>query len=130
MTTGFTIHAKLPSLNQVTAKDRANKFAGAAYRKDAEKLISRYIQIALNTGELQPISEPCTIRIDWHEKSKRRDVDNIQSAQKFILDALVQCGVLQNDSRKYVKQIYHRIVDSDENKVSVTISSDGAQNGF
>lgn len=130
MTTGFTIHAKLPSLNQVTAKDRANKFAGAVYRKETEKIISRYIQIALNNGELQPISEPCTIRIDWYEKSKRRDVDNIQSAQKFILDALVQCGVLQNDSRKYVKQIYHRIVDSDENKVSVTISSDSTQNGF
>lgn len=122
MITGFTIHEKLPSLNQVTAKDRANKFAGATYRKETEKIISKYIQAALNSGELQPISEPCTIWIDWHEKSKRRDVDNIQSAQKFILDALVQCGVLQNDSRKYVKQIYHKIVDSDENKVLVIIS--------
>nr|DAM48000.1 MAG TPA: Endodeoxyribonuclease RusA [Caudoviricetes sp.] len=121
MTSGFTIHAKLPSLNQVVAKDRANKFAGAAYRKDAEKVISRYIQIALNTGELQPVSEPCIIQIEWHEKSKRRDVDNIQSSQKFILDALVQCGVLKDDSRKYVKQIYHKIIDSDKDKVSITI---------
>lgn len=118
---GFTIHAKLPSLNDVIRKDRSNKFAGAVYKKDTEKIISRYIAKALGTGELKPVSDPCIIRIDWYEKTKRRDVDNIQSSQKFILDALVSNGVLPDDSRRYVTQIYHKISDSDENKVSVTI---------
>ena len=121
---GFVIHAKLPSLNQVTAKDRSNKFAGAVYRKETEKMISRYIEKALETGELKPVSAPCTVRINWHEKTKRRDADNIQSGQKFILDALVQCGVLPDDSRKYVMQIYHKIIDSNENKVSVMIETE------
>ena len=44
---GFTIHAKLPSLNEVINKDRSNIFAGAVYKKDTEKLISRYIAKAL-----------------------------------------------------------------------------------
>ncbi len=118
---GFTIHAKLPSLNEVISKDRTNKFAGAVYKKETEKIISRYITKALGTGELKPVSEPCTVRIDWYEKTKRRDVDNIQSSQKFILDALVSNGVLTDDSRRYVTQIYHKVHDSDENKVSVTI---------
>ena len=121
---GFTVHAKLPSLNEVIKKDRTNRFAGAAYKKETEKIISRYITKAIETGELMPVSEPCTVRIDWHEKDRRRDVDNIQSSQKFILDALVKCGILKNDSRKYVTQIYHRIHDSDENKVSVTIETE------
>ena len=121
---GFTIHAKLPSLNDVIRKDRSNKFAGAVYKKDTEKIISRYIAKALETGELKPVSDPCTLRIDWYEKTKRRDVDNIQSSQKFILDALVSNGVLPDDSRRYVTQIYHRISDSDENKVSVTIETE------
>ncbi|MDE5582449.1 MAG: RusA family crossover junction endodeoxyribonuclease [Ruminococcus sp.] len=118
---GFTIHAKLPSLNEVINKDRSNRFAGAVYKKDTEKLISRYIAKALTTGELKPVSEAVTIRIDWYEKTRRRDVDNIQSSQKFILDALVSNGVLPDDNRRYVKQIYHTIHDSTENKVSVSI---------
>lgn len=121
---GFTVHAKLPSLNEVIRKDRTNKFAGAVYKKETEKIIARYIKKALETGELKPVSEPCNVRIDWYEKTKRRDADNIQSSQKFILDALVSNGVLPDDNRKYVMQIYHRIHDSDENKVSVTIETE------
>ncbi len=121
---GFTIHAKLPSLNEVINKDRSNRFAGAVYKRDTEKVISRYIQSALKTGELKPVSEPCTIRIDWYEKTRRRDVDNIQSSQKFILDALVNNGILHDDGRKYVTQIYHRIFDSDKDKVSVMIETE------
>lgn len=118
---GFTVHAKLPSFNDVIRKNRENMFCGNSYKKETEKIISRYIQRALTTGELKPVSEPCTIRIDWYEKTKRRDVDNIQSSQKFILDALVSNGVLPDDNRKHVVQIYHTIHDSIENKVSVTI---------
>lgn len=124
MTNGFTIHAKLPSLNEVISKDRTNRFAGAAYKKDTERIISRYITKALETGELKPVTTSCTVRIDWHEKTKRRDADNIQSSQKFILDALVSAGVLPDDSRKYVTQIYHHIIDGDEDKVSVTIETE------
>lgn len=120
---GFTVHAKLPSLNDVIRKNRENMFCGNSYKKETEKIISRYIQRALTTGELKPVSEPCTIRIDWYEKTKRRDVDNIQSSQKFILDALVSNGVLPDDNRKHVVQIYHTIHDSIENKVSVTIET-------
>lgn len=120
---GFTVHAKLPSLNDVIRKNRENMFCGNSYKKETEKIISRYIQRALTTGELKPVSEPCTIRIDWYEKTKRRDVDNIQSSQKFILDALVSNGVLPDDNRKHVVQIYHTIHDSCENKVSVTIET-------
>lgn len=120
---GFTIHAKLPSLNEVINRDRANKFAGAVCKRDTEKIVSRYIEKALKTGELKPVSEPCTVRIDWYEKTRRRDVDNIQSGAKFILDALVNNGILPDDGRKYVTQIYHEVHDSDENKVSVTIET-------
>ena len=120
---GFTIHAKLPSLNEVINKDRSNRFAGANYKKSTEKVISRYIEKALLSGELKPVSVPCTVRIDWYEKTKRRDVDNVQSSQKFILDALVSNGVLPDDSRRYITQIYHRIIDGDENKVSVMLET-------
>lgn len=117
----FTITEKLPSLNEVTAANRANKYLGAKRKKEIEELIGWYIVKAVNAGNLKPIDTACVIYIDWHERTKKRDVDNIQSAQKFILDALQKQGILKNDSRKYVKQIYHHVYDADEDSVVVRI---------
>ena len=61
------------------------------------------------------------VRFEWHERTKKRDADNIASAKKFILDALVNCGVLQDDSRKYVKGFYDVIVDDKEDFVIVEL---------
>ena len=61
------------------------------------------------------------MRFEWHEKTKKRDADNIASAKKFILDALVKMGVLQDDSRKYVKGFYDVIVDDKTDFVKVEL---------
>ena len=61
------------------------------------------------------------VRFEWHEKTKKRDADNIASAKKFILDALVKMGVLQDDSRKYVKGFYDVIVDDKTDFVKVEL---------
>lgn len=49
------------------------------------------------------ITKPVTIRFRWIEKNSRRDMDNIAFAKKFILDALVKKGVLQDDGWKWVR---------------------------
>ena len=123
MQNGFTVHAKLPSLNDVIDKDRTCRYAGASYKKEVENIIARYIFKALESGELKPVSTPCTIQFLWHEKNRRRDVDNIQSAQKFILDAMVRCCVIPDDSRKYVVQTAHTVMDSVEYGVDVIITT-------
>lgn len=117
----FMIKEKLPSLNEVTAANRANKYLGAKHKKQIEELIGWYIGNAVKAKDLEPIDKPCVIYLDWYERTKRRDVDNIQSSQKFILDALQKQGILKNDSRRYVKQIYHHVYDADEDSVVVRI---------
>lgn len=118
----FVILEKLPSLNEVINKNRANKHAGNKYKQDLEARICMYIQDDVRKRNLSPMGEsPCVIRITWHERTKRRDVDNIQGAQKFILDALQKSGIILNDSRKYVRQIYHEIVDDATDGVFVEI---------
>jgi len=120
----FIIKAKLPSLNEYIRACRANRYAGAKFKEEIEELIGWSIKQAQAAGKLPPMGDtPCRIYIDWHEKTKRRDVDNIQSAQKFILDALQTYGVLKNDSRKYVKQIYHTVNDATADYVVVRIES-------
>ena len=61
------------------------------------------------------------MHFEWHERTKKRDADNIASAKKFILDALVKNGVLVDDSRKYVKGFYDVVVDDTEDFVKVEL---------
>lgn len=61
------------------------------------------------------------MRFEWHERTKKRDADNIASTKKFILDALVKNGVLEDDSRKYVKGFYDVIVDDKADFVKVEL---------
>lgn len=117
----FTIPQQLPTLNEYTLKCRAHWSRGAAFKADVENMLCLYINNAMRRGECVPATRPCSISIAWHEKTQRRDVDNIQSAQKFILDAMQKCGVIKTDGRKWVKQINHTIVDDDEDKVIVAI---------
>lgn len=110
----FVIDKQLPSLNQYISANRSNKYAGAKFKKEQEEYIGWCIKKALANGCLTTFDKPVTVFIDWYEKDKRRDCDNIQSSQKFILDALQQQGVIPNDNRKYVKQIYHNVCDTTE----------------
>lgn len=117
----FKILGKLPSLNDVIDANRTNRYAGAKMKKDIERRILIFICAARVSKKLKPVNTSCIIFIEWHEATKRRDADNIQSAQKFILDALKKGGILPDDGRKYVKQIYHEIVDDKEDYVIVKI---------
>ncbi len=118
---GFKIEAKLPSMNEYVRSCRANKYSGAEFKRSIETLIGYSITRGISRGMLKPIDKPCEIHIYWHEATRRRDVDNIQSAQKFILDALQHYGIIKNDSRKYVKQIHHTICDNTKDFVIVNL---------
>ena len=117
----FIIKQKLPSLNDTLRYNRSNKYLGAQFKKEIEEAIGWAIRQALTSGTLHKTTRPVVINILWHEKSKRRDVDNIQSSQKFILDALVKKGVLVDDNRNYVKQIHHQIIDDKRDFVEVEL---------
>lgn len=117
----FKINQKLPSLNDTMRYNRANAYMGARFKKEVEEVIGWSIRRALASKTLHRVETPVIIKIYWHEKTQRRDVDNIQSSQKFILDALVNKGVLVDDNRKFVKQIHHEIIDDTNNYVEVEL---------
>lgn len=123
----FIINTKLPSLNEVINQNRTNRYLAAKFKSEIEELIGWAIRNAQASGNLHPIKEPCYIDIEWHEATKRRDVDNIQSSQKFILDALVKNRILINDNRRYVKQIHHIIIDDDFDFIVVRLIEQNTQ---
>ena len=95
----LTIQGKLPNLNDYTKACRSNKFAGAEMKKKAERIITYYIKQQLKDVSIKGTSK---LAFRWYEPNKRRDLDNICFAKKYILDALVSNQVIFTDSWKGV----------------------------
>lgn len=117
----FTVKAKLPSLNDYIDVCRRNKYQAAQYKRDVEEVIGWAIRSAQTKGTLKPIKKPCKVHFEWHEKTTRRDCDNIASAKKFILDAMQKQGVILNDNQKYIKGFTDTFVKDTDNFVVVTL---------
>lgn len=119
----FTIKGKLPGLNEYTRACRGKNGdrLGAKFKRDVEEQIGWAIKLARTSKTLHAVNGPVIVRIEWYESTKRRDVDNIVFAKKFILDALVSNGILQDDGRKYVKQIYDTVIDFKTDLVAVSL---------
>lgn len=54
-------------------------------------------------NKLPKYNNPIKIHFHWVEENKRRDLDNVCFAKKFILDSMVKAGKLKDDNRNYVK---------------------------
>lgn len=124
----FVIKQKLPSLNEWWNALASNKYVGSKFKQEIEEAIGWDIRQALASNTLHKPKGIVMIYFEWHERTKKRDADNIVSAKKFILDALVKQGVLIDDSRKYVKGFYDEIVDDKEDYVKVRLVEIGGQN--
>lgn len=96
MTYEFYIPFKLDGLNKLINVNRTNRYAAAEHKKKIQTMIRPYL------SDVPHITLPVEIDFLWIEPNRRRDLDNIFSAKKFILDALTKYGVLENDTQKYV----------------------------
>lgn len=94
----LTIPFRLPSLNEVIAASRTNPHVGAKLKRETEEKLLWEIKAA----RLKPVQLPCIVHMLFEEPNRRRDADNVESAKKFILDALVKAGILINDNPKHV----------------------------
>lgn len=109
------IPMKLPSLNDYVRVCRANRYQAAQMKRDIEDEIGIYIR------RLPRFEKPITIDFLWVEGNKRRDLDNIAFAKKFILDAFVKYGKLKDDNRRCVTAFKDEFGYGKETKVILTI---------
>lgn len=74
------------------------------------------------SARIPKITRPVRLHILWVEKNRRRDLDNIAFAIKFIQDGLVKVGVLHNDTRREIVGFSHEFAyDSSNPRIEVTI---------
>lgn len=96
----FIIDGKLPSLNEFISKNRSNPALGNRMKQENQRLVEYYIMRDLRNIH---IDKPVYIEYTFYEPNKKRDLDNISGfAHKVIQDALVEAGVLHNDSWLYI----------------------------
>ncbi|MDY2987919.1 MAG: hypothetical protein SOR77_09830 [Peptoniphilus sp.] len=111
----IVIKNRLPGMNEVINKNRVNKFAGARLKKETTEMIAWNIKAQMN-GK---IKNQIDITFKWHCKDKRRDKDNIMSAQKFIFDGLQMAGIIKNDGWNEVRNISHKFLISGTEMVEI-----------
>ena len=115
----FVIQGRLPSLNDYVTANRSHWSKGASFKRRVEEDIIWQIKAA----RVAPATGPVIVHFEWHESDKRRDLDNIFSAKKYILDAMQKAGIIVNDNRRYIKGLSDTIFDDNRDFVLVTMEA-------
>ena len=114
----YTIDMKLPSLNDYIRWCRGSKFLAAKKKAQIEE------EIGLHLAKMPKWSKPIRIHFHWIESTKRRDLDNIAFAKKFILDAMVKYRKLRDDNRKCVTAFVDSFEYGEKTKVILEIEEE------
>lgn len=117
------IHGKLSNLNDYINACRTNPYKGSKMKKENEAKVLQEIYSQLRRLR---ITRPVTMRYTWYEPNKRRDLDNISSfGRKVIQDALVAAKVLKNDGWNEIKGYSDEFyVDSKNPRIEVLIEEE------
>lgn len=109
----------LPGQNEIIKACKGSFGKGRVYSAK-KRQISAQIGLAIFASRLRPVPA-CAVHFTWHERTKRRDPDNITAGQKFVFDALVEAGVIPGDGWAHVKGISHDWATSERPGVWVFI---------
>ena len=121
MTGTFTIQGRLVGMNEIIGAARNNRFGSASQKKSQMQIVTDAI-LADEVFRKLRFEKKVNIYVSFIEKSSRRDIDNITSANKFILDSIVNYGILIDDSQKYVTKIVSEVfVDKENPRIEVTL---------
>jgi Holliday junction resolvase RusA-like endonuclease len=114
-TMNIVIDYQFVSLNEYINIERGNKFA-AADIKSKETNAVKMLCIGKKWHRY-----PCKIKFIWHVVSKKKDLDNIAFAKKFILDGLVKAGTLKNDNLNHILAFEDKVVFDKKEYVELEI---------
>lgn len=115
---------RLPDLNNYISAERTNRFKAAQIkRKATDDLMKLFVSYEAE-GKLHHHDKPVELWMHWVVPDKRRrDLDNLGFAAKFIMDALTDANVISDDSLKYVEEIHHTYEYGEEWGCVLTIRS-------
>lgn len=114
------IPGRLDNLNDYISAERSNKYKAAQMKSSNEGIVAYAIKNCLRCVRIE---NPVEMEYTWYEKNKRRDLDNVSSfGRKVIQDALVHAHVLRDDGWKNIVGFSDKfLVDADNPRIEVRI---------
>lgn len=111
-------------LNEYTGLQRSHYYTGARAKKEQTWMVEQCIVAA----GIVPYKCAVEVGITWIEGRQRngavRDIDGVRFGAKFILDALVNQGIIPDDSPRYVRHIFDQFKYNEKNpRIQVCIMS-------
>lgn len=118
----MTIEGRMPSLNDYIRAERGSLYAANAMKRECTDAAAWAARVA----RMPRFTRPVTVRFTWVERNRRRDIDNVAFAKKFVLDGLVAAGVIGNDTPQYVAGFEDRFLYDGRNPRIIVEVDDGA----
>lgn len=114
------IPGTLNDLNDYIDAERANRYKAAKMKRENMDLVAVFIRRCMRGVTIR---NPVFMEYTWVEPNRRRDLDNVSSfGRKVIQDALVECGVLENDGWKNIVGFSDKFkVDKENPRIEVRI---------
>jgi Holliday junction resolvase RusA-like endonuclease len=117
----LVLQGRLPSLNDYINSCRRNRYDGANLKKVVEEYICCEIK-----KQTKDKFDTVALTFSWYEANKKRDLDNIAFAKKFILDALQTTDTLTGDGWGQVIGFSDEFyVDKENPRVEIEIKAVG-----
>ena len=110
------IHGDLPCMNEIIAVAKRHHMQYSKMKKNSTELVK------VHAWHLPKDLERVFITFRWFCKNRKKDPDNIVVGKKFILDGLVEAGVLKNDGWKQIAGFKDEFeVDRDNPRIEIII---------
>lgn len=96
----FEVMGEFPTLNDILlAKSSDYKGNYNVMKTKFEKLISDQVKVQTQTITASlPLKRKIRMQLVWYVDAKRKDLDNVDAARKFINDSLVSLGIMLKDN--------------------------------
>jgi Holliday junction resolvase RusA-like endonuclease len=112
-----------PTLNEIISTARSNIYASAKEKRAWTNTI------AVECFGRKQFPDRVWIEFVWKIKNFRRDPDNISAAAKFVMDGLVEGGIIQDDSLKFIMSPVLHWYKKGEDVVEIRVADHPIWNG-
>lgn len=104
----FWVAGPLPGMNEIIGAAKSGRGKSSAYSRQKATWTTA-VALRARSERIGHFASPVSVSFVWREPSARRDPDNVCAGAKFILDGLVEAGVLEGDGRKHIARITHQV---------------------